>query len=359
MTQEIVQVIGDGKQAVQPSQLGLRDRDLLRMHAIMVLVRAFDAKMLTVQRQGRIGFYVAGRGQEAHQVGAAYALQPEDWMFPHYRDPGAALVRGASLGQMVHQCFGTEQDLVKGRQMPVHYSFRGQNFVSIGSPLSTRIVHAVGCAHAMKHLGHKTIVLTTFGEGASSEGDFHVALNGAGVYRVPVVFVLENNQWAISVPASRQTATKTFAQKGQAYGFGGIRVDGNDVLAVYKVVKQAVGKARAGGGPTLVEAYTFRMSSHSSSDDSSRYCPPELLDEGSRRDPIDRFERCLASLGVLDTTRAAEVRRRASENVDAAVALAEPVGPPGADSMFEDVYAEAPPGLERQRDQLRHERRSL
>jgi pyruvate dehydrogenase E1 component alpha subunit len=355
MAPELLQVIGDGKKVQKDKTLDLSDQDLLKMYETMVQVRVFDAKMLTLQRQGRIGFYLAGTGQEADQVGAAYALEPDDWMFPHYRDPAAALIRGVSMEDLVHQCFGNARDSSKGRQMPVHYSFKDQNFFTISSPLTTQVLHAAGAAHAMKYRGDKKVVLTTFGDGSSSEGDFHCALNWAGVYKLPVVFVLENNQYAISVPLRFQTASETFAQKAVAYGFDGVRVDGNDVLAVYKAVKKAVDKARSGGGPTLIEAVTARMSSHSSSDDNARYCPPEFFEEWKKKDPIDRFERYLKGLGLLDEKKVQEIQERATTEVEAAVKAAEAAGPPPVESLFQDVYEEFTPQLQRQWDAVRRE----
>ena len=355
MAPELLQVIGDGKKTQRDPKLDLSDQDLLRMYETMVQIRAFDTKMITLQRQGRIGFYLAGTGQEADQIGAAYALEPDDWMFPHYRDPGAALVRGVDLEQMAHQCFGNAKDAVRGRQMPVHYSFRDQNFFSISSPLTTQVIQAVGAAHAMKYRGDKKVALTTFGDGSASEGDFHVAMNWAGVYKLPVVFVLENNQYAISVPLKFQTASETFAQKAIAYGFEGVRVDGNDVLAVYKAVKAAVDKARSGNGPTLVECFTFRMSSHSTSDDNTRYCPPELFEEWKKKDPVDRFERYLRGLGLLDEKKVKQMAETATARVETAVKSAEATGPPPADSFLDDVYGESNPQLERQRRELKRE----
>lgn len=357
MALELLQVIGDAKKVQRDRSLDLSDQDLLRMHETMVQVRAFDTKMLTLQRQGRIGFYLAGAGQEADQVGAAYALEPDDWMFPHYRDPAAALIRGVSIEAMVHQCFGNVKDTSKGRQMPVHYSFREHNFFSISSPISTQVIQAAGCAHAVKTRGDKKAVLTTFGDGSSSEGDFHCALNWAGVYKLPIVFVLENNQWAISVPLKFQTASETFAQKAVAYGFEGVRVDGNDVLAVYKAVKQAVDKARSGGGPTLIECVTARISSHSSSDDNTRYCPPEYFEEWKKKDPIDRFERYLKGLGLLDDKKIKEIQERCTQNVESAVKAAESVGMPPVETILQDVYAETTPQLRKQWDELQREMR--
>jgi pyruvate dehydrogenase E1 component alpha subunit len=355
MAPEMLQVIGDGQKAKKDTSLDLSDSDLLKMHRTMVLIRTFDAKMMTLQRQGRIGFYLSGLGQEGIQIGSAYALEDDDWVFPHYRDQGGLLIRGATVEDMAHQCFGNDRDTSKGRQMPVHYAFRDQNYFSVSSPLATQVIQGTGTAHAMKYRGDKKVVLTGFGDGSSSEGDFHVAMNWAGVYKLPIVFLLENNQYAISVPLKWQTASETFAQKAIAYGFEGVRVDGNDVLAVYKSVKKAVDKARSGGGPTLIEAYTFRMSSHSSSDDNTRYCPPELFAEWKKKDPIDRFETYLKGLKLLDDAKIKKIVEECEEEVNAAAKAADAVGPPPTESILDDVYGETTPQLERQRTDLKKE----
>jgi pyruvate dehydrogenase E1 component alpha subunit len=345
----------DAKQAKRDKDLDLSDQDLVRMYEMMVRVRVMDTRLTNLQRQGRIGFYLAGTGQEATQIGMAYALEPDDWMFPHYRDPGSALVRGISVQEMVHQCFGNAEDNVKGRQMPVHYSFKDRNYVSVSSPLSTQVIQAAGTAHAIKIKGEKKVVLTSFGDGSTSEGDFHVALNFAGVYKTPVVFVCENNHWAISVPLKLQTASETFAQKADAYGFEGVRVDGNDVLAVYKAVKKAVDKARAGGGPTLVECVTYRMASHSTSDEATRYQPKDEIAAWKKKDPITRFGNYLKSLKLIDEAKVEEFNRVADEDVRAAIQQAEGLGPQPPQSVFEDVFAEPTPRLKRQWKELQDE----
>jgi pyruvate dehydrogenase E1 component alpha subunit len=352
---QLLQVIGEGAKAKRPADLDLSDADLMAMYTHMIRVRVLDQRMTNLQRQGRIGFYLAGTGQEATQIGIAYALEPTDWMFPHYRDPGSALVRGISVQDMVHQCFGNAMDQIKGRQMPVHYSFRDHNYFSISSPLATQVPHAVGAAWAMKIKGDKKVALTSFGDGSSSEGDFHVAMNFAGVYKVPCVFILENNQWAISVPLKFQTASETFAQKAEAYGFEGVRVDGNDVLAVYKATKQAVDKARAGKGPTLIECYTYRMTSHSTSDEATRYQPKEEVAAWKKRDPIVRFEAFLKSLKLLDDKTITKIAEDAEAEVTAAIKIAEAEGLPPAPSIFDDVFEAPTPRLERQRQQLKDE----
>ena len=217
----------------------------------LVLVRMLDSRMLSLQRQGRIGFYVPSTGEEACQVGSAMALEKRDWVFPAYREPGCAIWRGFPIETLIAQAYGNAMDPQQGRQMPNHFGSREINYVTTSSPVGTQIPHAVGAAWAAKIRKDDVVSLVYFGDGATSEGDFHAGMNFAGVFKTPTIFFCKNNQWAISVPMSRQTASKTIAQKAQAYGFDGARVDGNDLLAVYAVTKAAVDKARRGGGPTL------------------------------------------------------------------------------------------------------------
>lgn len=333
--------------------LDLSDEDLRKMYTTMVRVRKMDDKFVLLQRQGRIGFYLACRGQEATHIGAAYAMEEDDWIVPHYRDQGIPLLKGVAMERLAHQCFGNAKDNTKGRQMPVHYSFRDINFYSISSPLGVQIIQAAGIAYAMKFKGTKQVTMVFFGDGSSSEGDFHSGMNIAAVQKSPCVFILENNQYAISVPVAQQSASETFAQKADAYGMPGVQVDGNDVLAVYQAVKEAVDRARNGDGPTLIEAVSFRMSAHSTSDDPSRYCPPELYAEWEKKDPITRFERYLMRNDVIDDDFIAKTAKDAEAEVTAAIKAAEAVDLPPADSFFDDVYAELPPHLVEQRDRMR------
>ncbi len=334
--------------------LDLSDNDLRELYTTMVRVRKMDEKLVLLQRQGRIGFYLECRGQEAAHIGAAFALEQDDWVFPHYRDQGIALLRGASVQQLVHQCYGNAEDNVKGRQMPVHYSFKDMNYVSVSSPLGVQIVQAAGTAYAMKVKGTNQVALTGFGDGSSSEIDFHSGLNFAAVTKSPCIFLLENNQWAISVPVEKQSASETFAQKAVAYGMPGVRVDGNDVLAMYQAAKEAVHRARNGEGPTLIEAVTFRMGAHSTSDDPSRYCPPEMYEEWEKKDPIARFEKFLLKNGTIDEAFIEKTAKAAEADVAQAIKNAEAAEPmPPADSMFDDVYENVPPILEDQREAMR------
>ncbi|MGQ0796693.1 MAG: pyruvate dehydrogenase (acetyl-transferring) E1 component subunit alpha [Methanobacteriota archaeon] len=348
MTEEPFRIIGpDG--TFDPKAEPKLDVDLLKKaYRHLVLVRALDTRMLSLQRQGRIGFYVPSVGEEAAQIGSAMALIPEDWVFPAYREPGAALWRGAPPAALIAQCYGNAADKQKGRQMPSHYGDRAIRYVSPSSPVGTQIPMAVGAAWAAKIRGDRVVSLVYFGDGATSEGDFHAGMNFAGVYKAPVVFVCKNNQWAISLSVDRQTAAETLASKAQAYGFDGVRVDGNDLLAVYAATKAAVDKARAGGGPTMIEAVTYRLGPHSSSDDPTRYRSKEEVEYWEARDPIERMRRYLQGKGLWSKTADEALRKEIDDLVSDAIRQVETAPPPPIESLFEDVYAEIPPHLREQ-----------
>jgi 2-oxoisovalerate dehydrogenase E1 component alpha subunit len=350
---EMLQVITENGSPSKHKAPSLSKPELLELYRVMVRTRMLDERAIQLQRQGRIGFYVPSTGQEGAHVGSAFALAKEDWVYPSYRDPGIALLRGASLLEMLHQCYGNAQDNTRGRQMPVHYSFKKSNFVSISSPIATQVVQAVGTAMAMKIKKDARVAMTFFGDGATSANDFHTGLNFAGVFAAPCVFVCENNGWAISVPLCGQTACATIAAKAEAYGMPGVRVDGNDVLAVYSAAKAAVDRARAGHGPTLIEAVTFRMGPHSSSDDPKRYRDPALCDAWKKKDPIDRFKQHLERKSVLTEALDRELREQCTAELEQAIEQAEKVGPPGVSTMFEDVYAAKTPQLVEQGEALR------
>lgn len=350
MANAAVQVIDrDGKATKKDLPADLTETDLKEMYRYMVLTRTLDERGMKLQRQGRIGFYVPSTGEEGLQIGSARALRSEDWVFPSYRVPGVALYRGIGLKAMLDNCFGNADDLSRGRQMPVHYAFREINFTSISSPIATQIPHAVGAAYAARYLGDDAVSIVYFGDGGTSESDFHTAMNFAGVWRTPTVFFCQNNQWAISVPLKRQTAVERLGMKAQAYGFDGITVDGNDVLAVYKVTKEAVEKARSDGGPTMIEAVTYRRGPHSSSDDPTRYRSNEEVEEWAQKnDPIERFRRYLEREGLWTEAFEEEIRERCEREVAEAVEAAEAVGRPALESIFTEVYADMPRNLQEQ-----------
>lgn len=352
---EVFSVISDDGSRDPATDPGLDAQKLLHIYRSMVELRAADERCMQLQRTGRIGFYVPHGGEEAAQIGIAAALRDEDWIFPSYRNQGILTLRGTELNHMIAQLYGNHLDLSKGRQMPNHYAFAAQRFVSISSPIGTQIVQATGTAMAMRIKGSDLVTATWFGDGSTSSSDFHTGLNFAGVFKAPVVFVCTNNGWAISMPLEKQTASETLAVKAQAYGMPGIRVDGNDALACYAVMRDAAERARAGQGPTLIEAVTFRMGPHTSSDDPSRYRDPALSEEWGLKDPIKRLERVLEADGILAPGEAEKIYDQAKEKIQASVDAMEPEPAPDPDTIFEDVYEESTAQLLEQRDELRAE----
>jgi len=347
---DALHIIRDDGSADPRLDPGLSEEDAVRLYRGMSLQRILDNRMLALQRQGRIGFYGPSLGQEAAIVGAAMAMEPEDWIVPQYREPGAALVRGMPLKELLCQLIGNAEDPVHGRQMPCHYVYRKGNYLSISSPVGTQIPHAVGIAWAMRLRGDPHAVLVFFGDGATSTADFHAAMNFAGVFRTPTVFLCNNNQWAISVPVAKQTASATLAQKAPAYGFDGVRVDGMDALAVFRATGDAARRAREGHGPTMIEAVTYRLGPHSSSDDPSRYRDESEVALWRARDPIARYRRYLEHAGWWDDGREARLEQEIGDEITRAIQEAERAPPPAVETLFTDVYADMPDHLRDQRD---------
>ena len=350
---ELLRAIRDDGSTDPALDPGLSEADATRLYRWMVLQRTLDTRMLALQRQGRIGFYGPSIGQEAAVVAPAMALGPDDWLVPQYREPGAALVRGMPLRDMICQFIGNAGDPLQGRQMPCHYVYAKGHYLSVSSPVGTQIPHAAGIAWAMRIRGEPAAVLVYFGDGATSTPDFHYGLNFAGVFRAPCVFLCNNNQWAISLPVHKQTASATLASKAAAYGLPGIRVDGNDALAVYGGVKTALDRARAGDGPTLIEAVTCRIGPHSSSDDPSRYRDEDDLAPWRTRDPIALLRGHLERRGIWDGAREASLARAIEAEIGAAIAEAEAMPPVTAEGLLADVYAEMPAHLHEQLDEVR------
>jgi len=327
----------------------LEDDRVLAGYRTMVLARALDERCLSLQRQGRIGFYAPHAGQEATLVGSALAMEPEDWVFPAYRELTVALVRGVPLQAVVDQLFGNASDLCRGRQMPNHFAFRDQNFVSASSPIGTQITQAVGAAMAARYRHAPIATITYFGDGATSSNDFHAGLNFAGVFRVPTVFLCQNNEWAISLPRERQTRSSTLAVKAEAYGIPGVVVDGTDLRAVHAAVRSARSRAVAGEGPTLIEAQMYRFGPHSTSDDPRRYRSDAQLEEARQRDPIAKLKAQLLAAGALDEATDQRLWEEARAAIAAAVRQAEATPPVEPLSLFEDVFARPTPRLEEER----------
>jgi TPP-dependent pyruvate/acetoin dehydrogenase alpha subunit len=327
--------------------------DLIKIYRLLVQTRLFEARVVALNRQGKISIYATSEGEEAIAVAAASAMGPGDWLFPDYRSTGALFARGVSMSAYLSQLLGTGCDLSKGRQMPTHYASRDLRVASVSTPVGNGIVHAVGLAWAVKLRKGGEVVLVLFGDGATSSDGFHAGMNIAGVHRLPVVFLCRNNQYAISLPLSMQTASKTIAVKAAAYGFEGVQVDGNDALAVYNAARIAFDRARAGDGPTLIEAVSYRLGSHTTSDDARRYRADEQVSQWRQRDSLESLRLHLSSHGLWDDNKESDLRDALGREIDAAVdrALAEP--PPPVSSLFEDVYSDVPPHLQRQREDLR------
>ncbi len=328
---------------------GLTDDELLHCYRTMLLVRSFDEICLKLQRSGRIGFSIPNRGIEATQVGAAAALKKTDWIFPSYRDFGMALYHGIPAVEMMHNMFGNAEDAAKGRQMPVHFSFTEPiHFYSISSPIGTHLPHAVGAAYASKIRGEDTVHLVSFGDGGTSSCGFHSGLNFAAVWKAPVVFLCQNNGYAISCPSDQQTASDGYAIKAKAYGMPHVTVDGNDLFAVRDAVLAAAESARKGEGPTMIEAVTFRMGGHSTSDDPSKYVPKEVVEAWEKKDPVERFRRFLEKKGLWTQKLEDEMRKDTLAEIDAAAKTAEKTDKPGLETIFSDVYAEVPAHIRQQ-----------
>ncbi len=320
----------------------LAPESLLAMHREMCRARALDRALIALQRQGRVGYHSAAMGQEAVPVGTAFAVESSDWVFPALREGALLLARGFPLARYLAQAFGTAEDAQKGRQMPGHAGARSFNLVSSSSSVASQLPQAVGAAMAARKAGSRSITIGFVGDGGTSSPDFHAALNFAGVFRAPCVVICQNNQWAISTPTSRQTASETFAIKAVAYGVPGVRVDGNDILAVHRAVVDARVRAVAGGGPTLIECVTYRMSAHSTSDDPSRYEAPAEREAWAARDPIERFRRHLEYLGIVDQSTEASLAAQIDADISKAVTAAEAGARPDRSTLFDDVYANRP-----------------
>lgn len=352
MVSDLEQVLLPEGGIAGPLPTELTEQRLLGLFRNMVLLRTFDRRALNLQRQGRIHFYAPCMGQEAAVIGSSAALEPSDWMFPTYREAGACYQRGMSLQTICDQLFGNGRDLVQGRQMPNHFADHRLRIVSISSPVGTQMPQAAGLAMSQTINGEADATICYMGDGATSEGDFHAGLNFAGVFKAPVVFFCQNNQWAITVPLKSQTASESIAIKAKAYGFEGVRVDGNDVLAVYTAVRAALAKARCGGGPTLIEALTYRMGAHSTSDDPRRYRDDGVVEPWRDRDPLERIESYLRERGWLDDDGLKTMQAEIDQEIEDAIVSAEAQPPPEPESLFEDILAQPTARLLEQRAEL-------
>ena len=324
------------------ANLGLTEDDLRRMFRVMVTARLCDEAQFRLNRQGKAPFVVPVSGHEGCQIGTAWAVEAgRDIFVPYYRDMGVCLVAGMTPKDVFLGVFAKPEDPSSGgRQMPAHWGSRRLGIITGSSPIATQIPHASGIAYAMKYRGEDSVVASWFGEGATSEGDWHEALNFAGIHKLPAVFVCENNRYAISVPLTKQMGITDVADRGQAYGFPGVVVDGSDVLACYEAMKQAVERARKGDGPTLIECKTYRYHPHTSDDDDRTYRTREEVEEAKKKDPIVLFGSYLTEQGLIDDEGIESLRKELKDEVDRAVNEAWNAPDAEPESALRHVFAE-------------------
>ena len=324
------------------SASGLDREKLLTMYRQMVLARAIDRRMWVLNRQGKAPFVISGQGHEAAQVGAAAALRPgQDWLVPYYRDLAFCIAMGMTALDFMYSVYARREDPNSGgRQMPSHFGLQRARIVTSSSPVATQVIHAAGIAYASKVRGLDEVSVTCLGEGGTSKGDWHEGLNFAGVHKLPFICIVQDNDYAISVPHRLQMSVDSVARRAEGYGLFGETVDGGDILATYQVTKRAVERARAGEGGTLIAAKVARFTSHSSDDDQRRYRPQEELESLLRRDPIERFRNLLLDEGVLDEAGDERIQQQATAEVDAAVRTAEAAEPPDVADFTTRVFGD-------------------
>jgi 2-oxoisovalerate dehydrogenase E1 component alpha subunit len=361
---DLIRVLGEDNRAHGPWDPKLDAETLRRMLRTMALTRAFDDRMYRGQRQGKTSFYMKCTGEEAISVGAAFALAADDMVFPSYRQQGILIARGYSLVEMINQIYSNRADRLKGRQLPIMYSARDYNFFTISGNLATQMPQAVGWAMASAIKGGSRIATGWIGEGSSAEGDFHAAMTMAAVYNAPVVLNVVNNQWAISSFSGFAGAERaTFADRAVGHGIAGLRVDGNDALAVHAAMAWAANRARANAGPTLIEYFTYRAEGHSTSDDPGAYRSAQEREEWPLGDPVMRLMRHLVELGDWSEEAHRAMDAELAEQVKAATKEAEKNGILGHGlhhpfhTMFEDVFEDLPWHLQEQAEQAMRERR--
>jgi 2-oxoisovalerate dehydrogenase E1 component alpha subunit len=347
-----ITLIGEGGEWLAPFE-PLGDSALRGLYRDLLAARLLDERYSRMQRSGKISFVAPAGGHEAAQVGIARALKGgTDWLFPYYRDAGLLLTLGVPLAQLFGQALATRADPCRGRQMPSHVGSSAFNVFSIASAIASHIPPAVGCALSMKLQNTGQVAVASFGDGATSEGDFHAGLNFAGAQGAPLVFACENNRYAISVDYHKQTAAESIAAKAHAYGMPGYIVDGMDVLACTFVMREAIERARAGLGPALVELQVYRYGAHSSADDDSRYRPREEVEAWKRRDPLGRMQRFLTKRNLWDEEWDSELREEIIQEQTAALKEAQAAGEVPLEWMLEDVFAEPTPNLLEQQSYL-------
>jgi len=325
------------------------ERERLRaLFTHMLRIRCLDERILKLRRAGRVGFAGSAMGLEGAIVGSAAALEPQDWLWSGLREGGAALMRGLPLAEYIAQMYCNSNDTAKGRQMCNHFQHKASHYPSWSSVIGTQIPHGVGAAYAAKLVKRDEVHAIYFGDGATSSNGFHSGMNFAGVWKVPCVFVCVDNGWAISVCSAKQTAVASYADKAVAYGMPGVDVDGNDVLACYSATREAIDRARRGGGPSLVVLKTYRMMGHSSSDDPTKYRDETEVKAWAAKDPIDRFEKLLVERGVLKKDERARIAESLYAEIDAEITRQENAPKMALKTLVEDVYADVPAHLRKQ-----------
>lgn len=324
-----------------------------RLFSVMGKQRQIDERMLTLQRQGRIGFYGACTGQEASVFGTAAAAEPTDWVQPALREAGILLFRGFPLQSYFDQLLGNSRDVTQGRQMPCHPPGGGYHYVTMSSVIANQIPQSCGLALASQLRRDGRVTLCYMGDGATSEGDFHTGLNVAALKKLPILFICQNNQWSISVPVGRQTAAESMAAKAEAYGMPARRVDGNDVFAVWEAARELIDHARSGGGPAFLECLTYRLGAHTTSDDPTRYRDEGVTERWKNLDPLERLGRLFRARGMWDDDKEEAQRAAVDLEIRSTWACCEPIPPPDSDSVLLDVFATPTPQLVEQMEGLR------
>jgi pyruvate dehydrogenase E1 component alpha subunit len=345
---EYLSILNEKGQLDKKLDPDIPDELLLKLHRAMLVGRRFDERLLSLQRQGRIGTFAPITGQEASQLGAVALLQPSDWFVPSFRETAAELWRGRTMESVILAFGGFSEGAKSEKKL---------NNLPVSIPVASQVLHAVGLGWAIKYRHKDAVAMTFLGDGGTSEGDFHEAMNFAAVYQAPVVFVCQNNQWAISVPRSKQTHAKTLAQKALAYDMPGIQVDGNDILAVYAAAKEAVERARSGGGPSMIECVTYRMMMHTTADDPKRYRTEAEVEAWKKRDPLSRFQKYLKDKNLFSDKQIEALEEEIKGEIQTAVDHAEEQMKASGDplDMFDHAYAELPANLQDQQEELRKE----
>lgn len=344
MKQKLIQYLDEKGNADEKAIADITEEQMLKMYRLMNLTRLWNDRALSLQRQGRLGTMASVRGQEASNIGMAMPLQAGDWFVPAFREYGALFTLGVPMKDQLMYWGGDE----RGARLPDHLKIANV-CITVGAHLT----HAVGIAIAAKIKGEKSMALSSSGDGSTSQGDFHESLNMAAVFKAPVVFVIQNNHWAISVPFEKQTATETIAEKAAAYAIDGARVDGNDVFAVYKTVKKYADRAREEHKPALIELVTYRMGDHTTADDATRYRKPEEIAEWAQKDPIDRLRIYLMNKGIWSEEKEKRLLEELTQEIEKTVREYEAVEAPDPTNMFKYIYSEMPWHLKEQMEEVR------